>query len=196
MKDLVRCGYLKSADVAEHFGNPSQLNPAGDPQIVGPTGIFTQAEFDANGEFRKTASVMKMVINGFAGAGTIEMGGYDYHGGKRAEGEVKDFRAGVCMGACLQYAAARGKPLMMYVFSDGSLSSNGAIDTLGRRPRQRRMDQRQPADGSDLVPRLQPDRTRAADRRDRGGTGAPPADRLHASRTDRSRRHRRRPPTT
>ena len=128
VKDLVRCGYLKSADVAENFGNPSQINPATDPQIVGATGIFTQAEFDANAEFRKTASVMKMVINGFAGAGTIQMGGYDYHGGQRAEGEVKDFRAGVCMGACLQYAAARGKPLMMYVFSDGSLSSNGAID--------------------------------------------------------------------
>jgi hypothetical protein len=32
------------------------------------------------------------------------------------------------MGACLQYAATVGVPLMMYVFSDGSLSSNGAID--------------------------------------------------------------------
>ena len=100
---------------------------------------------------------MKMVINGFAGAGTIEMGGYDYHGGKRAEGEVKDFRAGVCMGACLQYAARVGVPLMMYVFTDGSLSSNGVDRQLGRRPRQGRVDQRQPADGGDLVPRLQPD---------------------------------------
>jgi hypothetical protein len=128
VKDLVRCGYLKSADLADRFGNPATLNPAGDPQIVGPTGIFTQAEFQSSGEFQKTASVMKMVINGFAGAGTIEMGGYDYHGGKRAEGEVKDFRAGVCMGACLQYAATVGVPLMMYVFSDGSLSSNGVVD--------------------------------------------------------------------
>jgi hypothetical protein len=32
------------------------------------------------------------------------------------------------MGACLEYAARVGVPLMMYVFSDGSLSSNGAID--------------------------------------------------------------------
>jgi hypothetical protein len=56
------------------------------------------------------------------------MGGYDYHGGGRAEGEVKDFRAGRCMGAVLEYAARLGKPVMMYVFSDGSLSSNGAID--------------------------------------------------------------------
>jgi hypothetical protein len=132
VKDLVRCGYLKSADLADRFGDPSTLDPAGDPEIVGPAGIFSAAEFDAGDrsarEFQKTASVMKMVINGFAGAGTIEMGGYDYHGGRRAEGEVKDFRAGQCMGACLEYAAIRGVPLMLYVTSDGSLSSNGMID--------------------------------------------------------------------
>jgi hypothetical protein len=32
------------------------------------------------------------------------------------------------MGACLEYAARLDVPLMLYVFSDGSLSSNGAID--------------------------------------------------------------------
>ena len=32
------------------------------------------------------------------------------------------------MGACLEYAARKNVPLMLYVFSDGSLSSNGAID--------------------------------------------------------------------
>jgi len=128
VRQLVECEYLKSADLADRFGNPSTLDPSNDPDIVGPNGIFTQAEFDNEREFRKTASVMKMVINGFAGAGTIELGGYDYHGGRRAEGEVKDLRAGRCMGACLEYAARSGTPLMMYVYSDGSLSSNGAID--------------------------------------------------------------------
>jgi hypothetical protein len=132
VKDLVRCGYLSAADIADRFGKPSQLNPALDPNIVGPTGIFSEAEFNAGGtdgnEFRKTASVMKMVIDGYAGAGCITMGGYDYHGGARQEGEIKDFRAGRCMGACLEYAARMGVPLMLYVFSDGSLSSNGVID--------------------------------------------------------------------
>ena len=131
MKDMVRCGYLKAADIADRFGG-TPLNPAEDPMIVGPSGIFTDAEFNAGGadgnEFRKTASIMKLVINGFAGAACIEMGGYDYHGGMRREGEVKDERAGRCMGACIEYAARIGVPLMMYVFSDGSLSSNGAID--------------------------------------------------------------------
>jgi len=131
MKDMVRCGYLKAADIADRFGG-TPLNPAQDPMIVGPNGIFSDAEFNAGdtdgNEFRKTASIMKLVMNGFAGAACIEMGGYDYHGGMRREGEVKDERAGRCMGACIEYAARIGVPLMLYVFSDGSLSSNGAID--------------------------------------------------------------------
>ncbi len=132
VKDLIKCGYLKSADTADRFGDPTTLNPNLDSDIVGAGGIFTDAEFQADNEFQKTAAVMKLAINGFAGAGCITMGGYDYHGGRRAEGEVKDFRAGRCMGACLEYAArannGNGVPLMMYVFSDGSLSSNGAVD--------------------------------------------------------------------
>jgi hypothetical protein len=131
VKDMVRCGYLKSADIADRFGG-TPLDPGLDPMIVGPNGIFTAAEFNGGGndgqEFRKTASIMKLVMNGFAGAACIELGGYDYHGGQRQEGEVKDFRAGRCMGACIEYAARIGTPLMLYVFSDGSLSSNGVID--------------------------------------------------------------------
>ena len=69
---------------------------------------------------------MKMVINGYAGAGTVTMGGYDYHGQGRNTGENRNFRAGRCIGACLEYAARMQKPLMIYVFSDGSLSASGA----------------------------------------------------------------------
>jgi hypothetical protein len=71
---------------------------------------------------------MKMVLSGYAGAGTITMGGYDYHGQGRSTGELRDLRAGRCMGACLEYAARRGLPLMLYVFSDGSISASGQVD--------------------------------------------------------------------
>ncbi|MGJ8680598.1 hypothetical protein [Paraglaciecola sp.] len=128
LKDMVRCGYVKSADIADRFGDPSTLDPVQDADIVGENGIFTQEEFDSDGEFRKTAAVMKLVINGLAGAGTVTMGGYDYHTGDRSTGEVRDLRAGRCMGACLEYAARMGLPLMMYVCSDGSVFSNGMID--------------------------------------------------------------------
>jgi hypothetical protein len=56
------------------------------------------------------------------------MGGFDYHTGDRSTGEVRDLRAGRCIGACLEFAAANNAPLMLYVFSDGSLSSNGMVD--------------------------------------------------------------------
>jgi hypothetical protein len=129
IKQFNKCGYIKSAYLAERFSSPAALDPSKDQNIVGPGGIFTQAEYDGDAEFRKTAAVMKMVIDGNAGAGTIQMGGFDYHTGDRSTGEQRDFRAGVCMGACLEYAARTNRPLMLYVFSDGSLSSNGMIDS-------------------------------------------------------------------
>ncbi|MBV1921101.1 MAG: hypothetical protein KUG73_10505 [Pseudomonadales bacterium] len=130
VRRIIKCGYLKSAVIADDFKDgPSVLNPEEDANIVGDAGIFTQAEWDGDGEFRKTGSVMKLVIDGRAGAGTVTMGGYDYHTGDRSTGEIRDERAGRCMGACLEYARRKGKPLMMYVFSDGSVASNGAIDS-------------------------------------------------------------------
>lgn len=131
VKDLVRCGYLKAADIAERFAGV-EVDPAADPTIVGgANSIFTAQEF-TDREFEKTASVMKMVIDGHAGAGCITMGGYDYHTGDRRTGEVRDLRAGRCIGACLEYAAQKSlttpTPLMIYVYSDGSLASNGSLD--------------------------------------------------------------------
>ena len=131
VRDLVRCGYIRAAHIAEQFAG-KDIDPSRDTDIVGPSGIFTQAEFDGDREFRKTASVMKMVIDGlpdsYAGSGTISMGGYDYHTGDRRVGEARDLRAGRCIGACLEYAKLRGRPLMIYVFSDGSVASNGMVD--------------------------------------------------------------------
>jgi hypothetical protein len=128
IKTALRCGYVKSADLVNTFGNPASLNPDLDTNIVGSSGIFTQAEYAASSDFKKTAAIMKMVVNGFAGAGTIEMGGFDYHGQGRATGEDRNFQAGVCIGACLEYAARVGLPLMIYVFSDGSVNANGMVD--------------------------------------------------------------------
>jgi len=129
LKTAVRCGYVKSTVLVNEFGNPASLNPDIDPQIVGASGsIFTAAQYQDN-DFIMTAAVMKMVVNGLAGAGTIALTGYDYHDSTRATGETRNFQAGQCIGACLEYAKRVGVPLMIYVFSDGSVSSTGMIDT-------------------------------------------------------------------
>jgi hypothetical protein len=128
IKNQVRCAYVKSANTADAFGNPAALDPTKDPLIIGgTTPIFTASDFQ-DGDVRKTATVMKLVLSGYAGAGTIAMGGYDYHDSTRASGETRNFKAGQMIGAVLEYAQRKGTPVMIYVFSDGSLSSTGMPD--------------------------------------------------------------------
>ncbi len=122
------CGYTKAAYTVDKYNSPSSVDASQDPKIVGPAGIFSSAEFQSNSDYQKTASIMKLVIDGNAAAGTIEMGGFDYHTGDRSTGETRDENLGNCIGACLEYAARVGKPVMIYVFSDGSLASSGMID--------------------------------------------------------------------
>jgi hypothetical protein len=122
------CGYTKAAYIVDKYNSPSAVNPDVDSNIVGASGIFSQAEYSANSDYQKTAAVMKLVIDGNAAAGTIEMDGFDYHTGDRATGEARDLNLGNCIGACLEYAARVNKPVMIYVFSDGSLASSGMID--------------------------------------------------------------------
>ncbi len=133
VKDLVNCAYQQSSDLITTFGDPAAIDPELDPNIVsanpGDTPVFTAAELNQS-EFRKTASVMKLVLEGHAGAGTIEFGGYDYHDSTRTTGDAKDFVAGQAIGAILEYAERnpRVNDLMIYLFSDGSVFSDGQTD--------------------------------------------------------------------
>lgn len=122
VEDLIMCGYIESTDLVENFGNPDQVDPLLDANL---TSVLSAAEINGQSTFRKTASVMKLVANGDAGAGTIELGGYDYHDGTRATGEQRDFTAGQAMGAVLEYARLIGTRVCVYVFSDGSVASDG-----------------------------------------------------------------------
>lgn len=122
LEKLVECSYLESTIAAS--GDPTRTDINADTQL---NQVFTNAGRDI-GDHQKTAAVSKLVINGLAGAGTIQFGGYDYHDSSRATGEVRDERAGREIGAILEYAALVNQPVMVYVFSDGSLASNGEID--------------------------------------------------------------------
>ena len=128
LKNQVRCQYAKSAYTADAFGNPAALDPTADTLITSMAG-FSAAQINSDSDTAATATVMKLVVDGYAAAGTISMGGYDYHDGTRATGETRNFKAGQMIGAVLEYAQRKGQPVMIYVFSDGSLNSNMMPDT-------------------------------------------------------------------
>jgi hypothetical protein len=120
-KDLVQCGFDKTTAALNTLITPADLDPNVDTRLQA---IFPGGELTNNGDFRKAAAAMKVVINGYGGAGTIEYGGRDYHQNPRPETDTKDFVVGQVIGASLEYAAQLGKPLMIYVFSDGAVSAN------------------------------------------------------------------------
>jgi hypothetical protein len=123
----VRCAYVKSAATAAAFNDPSKLNPDLDMNVTGATGVFNATDYK-DGDVKKAAAVMKLVMNGFAGAGTITLGGYDYHDSTRTSGMAKNTHAGVIIGGILEYAARVKTPVMIQIISDGSLTSTGKAD--------------------------------------------------------------------
>jgi hypothetical protein len=134
LKEQLRCAYVKTAFTSANSKGPDSVNPDKDMLIVGgASSIFTATDY-TDSDIKKTAAVMKLVMNGYAGAGTIVLGGYDYHSGNRADGETKNQHAGVVIGAIIAYAALANTPVMINIISDGSLTSTGNVDssTAGR----------------------------------------------------------------
>src|SRR5262249_55855472 len=107
--------------------DPNLISPMADPickaVYPGLTGAY------ASDEASTVITITKLLVDGFAGAGSISLGGFDYHTNDRSTGELADFRAGQMMGYALELAARKGKDLFLYVFSDGAQNSGrGMID--------------------------------------------------------------------
>ena len=119
-EELLQCGYDKAAATFNTVVSPQDLDPEADTALQA---IFPNGELN-DGNYRKAAAAMKVVVNGYGGAGTIEYGGRDYHQDPRPETDGKDFVIGQVIGASLEYAAQLAKPLMIYCFSDGAVSAD------------------------------------------------------------------------
>lgn len=128
-KELIECGYIKGEQMLAASANEQRaIDPAQDPAL---TGIFTG--FTNAADQAASLSVAKLVLDGYAGGGTIAKGGFDYHGQGRAVSDARDREAGVIIGSLLQAAAIKNQDLMIYVFTDGGVSAAGAPDpTTGK----------------------------------------------------------------
>ncbi len=123
IQDLIRCGYINSSDFLSKFA-PDNLDPSKDTAI---TNAFTLT----NAQEATAGSIAKLVLDGYAGAGVVQMGGYDYHGQGRPTQDAQDLLAGRMIGKVLAAAAAKNSPVMIYVYTDGGVSSGGGDSASG-----------------------------------------------------------------
>lgn len=118
VKEVVGCGFDTSAFTDGQFA-PDSLDARLDADIAA---IYDNLN---DGQQRRQASIAKMVLGGYIGAGTIEMGGYDYHNNDRNNTDGRDRNVGRAIGRILSLAAAKQSDVFIYIYSDGGISSNG-----------------------------------------------------------------------
>lgn len=128
IKTLVQCGFQQTSDQVKNYV-PDLLDPTKDAMV---TAVFPNIANDGNQ--RKTATIAKMVLDGFVGAATIELGGYDYHSGNRQDGEQRDLEAGQVIGRIIELAARKQKDVVIIVLTDGGVAADTNVDnTVGGR---------------------------------------------------------------
>jgi hypothetical protein len=124
VREVAACGFSKTSIDSRVHNNtnrysPGAIDPRQDPTV---TAVYDNLN---NNNQRQQASIAKLVLDGYIGTGTIEIGGFDYHGRTtRVAQEDKDREAGEAIGRILALAAAKQSDVMIYVFTDGGISSN------------------------------------------------------------------------
>lgn len=130
VKDLMLCKMTKTQALLQNFTEES-LNVTNDQAIMRAFSISTTQL--SNDVRDRVSSVTKMVLDGFAATGTITLGGYDYHDGTRTRGDSSDRQVGEVVGRILQIAAEKQKQVVVYVFTDGGVGTNGVLDPANGR---------------------------------------------------------------
>lgn len=121
IKDIVLCNSAKTQGVLSKF-TTNDVNPASDNMITSNFNVVN------GGDQRTAGTVTKMVLDGLAATGTITMGGFDYHTGNRTTGDQKDREVGEIIGRIMQTAAMKGKPVVVYVYTDGGVAARNQAD--------------------------------------------------------------------
>lgn len=122
VKDLIKCGFDQAPNQIKDYTQLA-LDPLRDEQVKA---VFPNLQ--NSNEQRRIASIAKLVLDRYSAVGIIEKGGYDYHSGNRADGELRDLEAGEIIGRILQLAALKQTDVMIYVFTDGGVAANNVVD--------------------------------------------------------------------
>lgn len=128
IKQIVSCGFSGTSEQVKQFA-PNVVDPTMDTNITAAFAAVTDT-----GNRNRAMPIVKLVLDGFLGAGTIVLGGYDYHDGTRTRGDAADRELGQIIGAIVESAARKQKDVVVYVLTDGGVGTNGTPDPNNGRP--------------------------------------------------------------
>lgn len=113
--DILNCAATAASGMLAKF-SPAVLDPTQDPLIAS---LYTN--FNSDAEERALACISHLLFNGYTGAGTVSLGGFDYHDGTAATRETKNLKLGRLIGLAMAHAAAKNQKLIVIVNTDGSV---------------------------------------------------------------------------
>jgi hypothetical protein len=123
LKTVVDCAGIKNQDLL------TQGSSAVDPRLDAAVGGQLSTLWNINTNTSATsqslvfAASVYNALKATAGSASLEMGGFDYHDNTRSTGDGKDLQAGTVIGQILETASIMGKPVFLYVCTDGATSS-------------------------------------------------------------------------
>lgn len=128
IKELIGCSYSQTNEQLQKF-DEATISNVNDAAI---TAAFAAPRFTNTNIANRSKSIVKLVLDGYIGAGTIVLGGYDYHDGTRVSGDNRDFELGQLMGAIMEAASAKQTDVVIYVLTDGGVAAGQATDSTGK----------------------------------------------------------------
>lgn len=120
LQQVLNCSFENAKQLFDAY-SADQLNPANDAAIVT---AFANAP-------QKDAAVAKLVLSKIAGAGTITMGGYDYHGNGAQVTHDRDVEVGRTIGRLILAARLKEENLCLHVYTDGAVGGDAGGTTQG-----------------------------------------------------------------
>lgn len=113
IQDVLNCSFDNAKQLFQIY-TAEQLNPGNDPDVV-------QVYEDAP---ESQASVSKLVLDKIAGAGTITIGGGDYHNRAMMTTHAKDVDVGEAIGRCIHLAATKRENCVIHLYTDGGVAAD------------------------------------------------------------------------
>jgi hypothetical protein len=120
VQDLINCAGIRNSSLISVGANAIDPLQNADGAGIAPIwGDFTSSTAVSN-QGRVFGTMIYNALSGKAGTVNLSLGGFDYHDGTRTTGYEMDQKAGQVIGRILQSAKVMGKPVFIYVHSDGS----------------------------------------------------------------------------